>query len=487
MKRAITRRQLIKTAAIGGAGALLAACGGATPTPQIVEVTRETVKEVQSTVQVTTEVQVTQQVEVTKEVQVTAAPTAVTNLTVWGSGLDLTQIEKDPTGAGAAMKTLRDNFIAKHPGTTVVWEDHGWDEALRQNVTTALLGGTAPDVIVGENFFQSYAALNAMLPIDDVIPPEVKSNSILGTHKAAIYNGKTYGLSWLSGCFGFEMNGDLLKNAGLDAKVPATWDEMLTVSKAITDKGAGKYYGYTLQGPQGFSVGGMFRLAVYLQQLGVQINKPDAFDQPNFNDPNGFPVWELVRKLNPYEPPGLVFESDEGKVYTQLFLGKSAQQVAGSWFTTWAVQNKFTNSVWGPVPIPQGGKPASYVVGNVIYGGLAASKAPDLAKDWVVVAQDDKVQNLVFSSAGRLPATISGMGTLLADTATGTGHPTDSDKTFGKLLRDSDLGILPQWTKAPNQLNQIWNDLFTAVVQTKTDVKQLADDAQAKAEAAMKS
>lgn len=483
MKHAISRRQLIKTAALGGAGALLAACG-APSTPQIIEVTRQTVKEVQSTVQVTTEV--TQQVEVTKEVQVTAAPTAATKLTVWGSGLDLTQIDKDPTGAGAAMKMHRDLFIAKHPGTTVVWEDHGWDETLRENVTTALLGGTAPDVIVGENFFQAYAALNAMLPIDDVIPPDVAKNSIVGTHKAAIYNGKIYGLSWLSGCFGFEMNGDLLKAAGLDQKVPGTWDEMLAVSKAVTDKGAGKFFGYTLQGPQGFSVGGMFRLAVYLQQLGVTINKPDAFDQPNFNDPKGFPVWDLVRKLNPYEPPGLVFESDEGKVYTQLFLGKSAQQVAGSWFVSWATANKFNNSVWGSVPIPQGGKAASYVVGNVIYGVLSASKAPDLAKDWVIISQNDKVQNLVFSSAGRLPSTISAMNTLVADTATGAGHPTDADKTFGKLLRDSDLGILPQWTKAPNQLNQIWNDLFTAVIQSKTDIKQLADDAQTKAEAAMK-
>jgi ABC-type glycerol-3-phosphate transport system substrate-binding protein len=479
MKRNISRRQLLKATAIGGTGALLAACGGATPTPQIVEVTKEVVKE--ATVEVTKEVQVTQQVEVT------ANPAAgPQTLTVWGSGLDLTQIQKDPTGAtagsgGVVQKTLQDLFLSKHPNDKLVWEDHGWDEVLRQNVVSALLAGTAPDVIVGENFFQQYAALNALLPLDDVIPADVSDNSILGTHKAAIYNGKTYGMSWLSGCFGFEINPDVMKDAGVDVQVPATWDDLLASSKAITEKGAGKYAGYTLQGPQGFSQGGMFRLAVYFQQLGVTLNKPDAFDQPNFNDPNGIPVWEFIRKILPYTPSGLVFEPDEGKVYTQLYAGKSAQQIAGSWFVSWAKQNNFNDAQYGAVPIPTGGKAASYVVGNVIYGAMAVTKVPDLAKDWVILSQDDSVQKLIYSSAGRLPSTKSGMEALLADSKV-----EDATKTFGKLLRDSDLGILPQWTKATNNLNSIWNDLFTAVLTTQTDLQQLMDDAQKKAEDAMK-
>jgi ABC-type glycerol-3-phosphate transport system substrate-binding protein len=406
-------------------------------------------------------------------------------LTVWGAGGVLTQIDSDPTGAGAAMKALRDLFISKHPGVTLVWEDHGWDEQLRQNIVLALQGGIAPDVIVGENFFQSYASMGALLPLDDATPPAVALNAILGTHKAAIYNGKNYGFSWLSGCFGFEMNADLLNQAGVTPSIPTTWADMLAVAQTVTTHGANNYYGYTLQGPQGFSMGGMFRLAVFFQQLGVQLNKPGAFDQPNFNDPDGFPVWELVRNLNPYEPPNLIFEENESTVYTQLFLGKSAQQIAGSWYATWAVQNGFNNSLWGPVPIPLGGQQASYVVGNVLYGVLGATKVPDLAKDWVMTSQDDQVQNHIFAASGRLPTTLSAMNTLLADTTTGPGHPTSADKTFGQLLRDSDLGILPQWTKSPNQLNQIWNDLYTAVITTSTDIEQLANDAQARAEAVM--
>ena len=55
-----------------------------------------------------------------------------------------------------------------------------------------------------------------------MITQEIKDNSILGTHKAAIYEGKTYGMSWISGCFGFEGNPNVLKEAGQKEEIPAT-------------------------------------------------------------------------------------------------------------------------------------------------------------------------------------------------------------------------------------------------------------------------
>lgn len=481
MIRNISRRQLLKAAAIGGTGAVLAACGGAAPTAQVVEVTKIVEKEKQ--------VEVTKEVikEVEKQVEVTAVPqVGPQTLAVWGSGLDITMVDKDPEGktpnsGGVVQKTHKDLFLAKHPNTTLVWEAHGWDEELRQNLVSALLAGTQPDVIVGENFFQQYAALKALLPIDDATPPEVKDNAIEGTHKAAMFDGKNYGFSWISGCFGFEVNPNVLKAAGQPEKVPATWDELLLASKAVTEKGGGNAFGYTLQGPLGFSVGGMFRLAVYMQQVGATLNKPEQFDYPNFNDPKGQQVWDFIRKIMPYTPPGIVFEPDEGKVYTQLFAGKSAHQMAGSWHVNWAKDNKLTNAMYGQVPIPEGGKPASYVVGNVLYGVMAASKVPELGKDWVILSQDDSVQKNVFKSSGRLPSTKSGMEAVLSGT-----DADDATKQFGKLLRDSDLGILPQWTKEPNKLNGIWNDLFTAIITTQTDSKQLMDEAQKKAEDILK-
>jgi len=451
INKKVNRRQFLRAAALGGAATIATACAPRplTPAPAAPAQT---------------------------EAQPTAEPMAAGagTITVWGSGLDLTTMEKDPSGAGAALLAHKNKFLEKYPGTDVIWEDHGWDETLRQNIVTALLGGTAPDVIVGENFFQQYASLNALLPIDDVITPEIRENSIAGTHKAALFEGKTYGMSWISGCFGFEGNPNVLEEAGVEAKIPATWDELMAAAEKVTT--AGKAAGYTLQGPLGFSVGGMFRLAVYMQQLGTQLTKADDPFAPNFDDPKSFATWEFVRNMLPYMPPGLAFEADEGKVYTQLFAGKSAYQMAGSWHVGWAKSSGLENAIYGAVPIPEGGKPASYVVGNVIYGAMSASKVPDMARDWVVAAQDDSVQSIVFKSTGRLPSTKKATEELLGDSTVDS-----ATKQFATLLRDSDLGILPQWRKEPNKLNQIWNDLFTAVLTTKDPIDGLAADAQKKA------
>ena len=456
MKQEITRRQLLKAAALGGTGALLAACGG----------TR------------------TQVVEVTKEVEVTAAPqTGEQTLNVWGSGLDLAGYHKgDKAAGGYALHEAQETaFKAKYPNVKLVWEDHGWDEQLRQNIVTALLAGTPPDVIVGENFFQQYASLKALLPLDDATPKEVADNSILGTHKAAIFEGKTYGFSWLSGCFGFEGNPNVLKEAGQKEEIPATWDDLLLVAEAVTKAGGGNSYGYTLQGPLGFSVGGMFRVAVYMQQSGASLTKADDPFYPNFNDPKSVPVWEFVRKVHKFTPPGLSFEADEGKVYTQLFQGKSALQIAGSWHTSWSKASGLENAIYGLVPYPKDGNPASYVVGNVIFGVMAATKLPDVGAQWVVTTQTDDVQKVVFKGSTRLPSTKKWVEDMLNDASV-----SEADKTYAKMLRDADLGILPQWNKEPNKLNQTWNDLFAAVITTEGDIKALADEAQAKAEEILK-
>ena len=456
----ITRRQLLKAAALGGTGVLVAACAPTT-----------TVKEVVVTATPGAE-------------QPAVAPAAgEKTLTVWGSGLDVTGWNKgDKAAGGFALHEAQANaFKAAYPDVKLVWEDHGWDEQLRQNIVTALLAGTPPDVIVGENFFQQYAYLKALLPLDGAITKAISDNSVLGTHKAAIFEGKTYGMSWFSGCFGFEGNPNVLKEAGQKEELPTNWDDLLIMAEAVTKAGAGKYHGYTLQGPLGFSVGGMFRVAVYMQQAGASLVKADDPFFPNFNDPKSIPVWEFVRKLMPSTPPGLAFEPDEGKVYSQLFQGKSAMQIAGSWHTSWSKSSGLENAIYGLVPYPKDGKAASYVVGNVIYGVMSATKVPDVGAQWVMISQSDDVQKVVLSGSTRLPSTVKAIDALLDDS-----NVSAPDKVYAKLLRDADLGILPQWNKEPNKLNQTWNDLFAAVITTETDVKQLADEAQAKAEEILK-
>jgi multiple sugar transport system substrate-binding protein len=403
-----------------------------------------------------------------------AATSGPVNLVIWTEGATLGNVDTDPTGKGKYGAYLKQQFEKEHPGVTVTMENHGWDEELRQNLLTALMAGNGPDIVVGENFFQQYAELGALAPLDDVIG-DVKANAVPGTYKAAEYNGKIYGLSAFTGTFGFERNCVVFKAAGQDcANPPKTWDDLLKVAQAITDKGAGSKFGYTLQGPAGFSVGAVFRIAVYLGQAGASLCNADC-TYPTFNDPKGIPVYEFVRKLNKLAPPGLAFNPDESAVYSELFKGNSAMQLAGSWHVTWAKDSSCGDCQYSAIPLPDGGKPYSVIVGNVQYAVLKQSKNVDIAKQWVKFTQRDDVQDLVFPNIGRLPSTKTALTKLRpnADPAT---------QSFIDTLLNSDLGVLPQWRKDPQKIWTAYNDMLTKVLTTDDPIKKILDDAQAQVE-----
>lgn len=367
-------------------------------------------------------------------------------------------------------------FREKFPNVTVKCENHGWDEALRQNLVTALLGGTAPDIIVGENFFQQYGDMGALVPVDDYIQ-DIKDNLIPGTYAAAVTQGQTFGINQFTGCFGFERNPNVIEAAGIDpATPPATWNELLDHAERITKAGDGKFYGYTLQGPVGFSVGGIFRIAVYLKQASADIIKPDG--HPWFDNDKTIPVLDFLRKINKFTPPGLTFNPDEGQVYSQLFKGVSAYQMCGSWHVNWAKDSGLDNAMYSGVPIPKDGKPASVVVGNVINAVMKVSKHPEAAAEWCKIFTRDELQDLVNPVLGRMPSTRNALQKLKSTASL-------ADQAFINELLTADLGILPQWRKDPQKLWTIYNDLLTQVLSTELPINDLIGIAQQQAEDVM--
>ena len=367
-------------------------------------------------------------------------------------------------------------FAEKYPNVTVKCEDHGWDEALRQNLVTALLGGLGPDAIVGENFFQQYGDLGALMPVDDYIQ-DIEDNLIEGTYAAAVTQGQVFGINQFTGCFGFERNPNVIEAAGLDAsEAPKTWDDLLAQAEQITEAGNDEYYGYTLQGPAGFSVGGIFRVAVYLKQASAEIQKDDGY--PWFDNPKTIPVLDFLRKINKFTPPGLTFNPDEGQVYSQLFKGVSAYQMCGSWHVQWAKDSGLDNAKYSGVPIPKDGKSASVVVGNVINAVLTGSKHPEATAEWIKIFTRDEVQDLVNPVLGRMPSTRSSLGKLEPNAS-------EADQAFIHELLTADLGILPQWRQDPQKLWTVYNDLLTAVLSTEEPLDQLAGQAQQEADDVM--
>jgi ABC-type glycerol-3-phosphate transport system substrate-binding protein len=333
-------------------------------------------------------------------------------------------------------------------------------------------------VVVGENFFRQYAELDMLVPLDDKIE-DIKDNLIPGTYKAAVHDEHIYGLSAFTGVFGFERNCTVVEAAGLDCDTPPeTWDDLLEQARTITERGSDDYFGYTLQGPVGYSVGGIFRIAVYLAQAGAPLCQ-DNCTYPWFNNPKAVPVMEFLRELNRVTPPDLTFNPDEGEVYTQLFQGRSAYQIAGSWHINWARDSGCEDCRYSSVPVPEDGDLASIIVGNAIYAVLKESKHPDMAIEWVKFLAKDDVQNQVHSLLGRLPSTRSALEQL---------HPEVDEATqtyIDELLDNPNLDVLPQWRKEPRQLWGIYNEMLNRVLSTEDPIEQIMDEAQAAAEEVM--
>lgn len=384
---------------------------------------------------------------------------------VWGpSGLELDDY-------------ITKTFQERHPELEIVITDQGWDEALRQNLQNAILMGRPPDVVIGENYFRAFAAKGDLLPLDDIIE-KYKDDLIPATYVGAVYKGLPYAIPMFTGIFAFERNCSVIEAAGLNCdQPPQYWDDLLSEAAIISNTGAGSYFGYSLQGPGGTAVGSAFRIAVYQAQLGALPCTDETCTIPKFDDPKVIPVYEMLRELVKYTPPGLIDNTNEGQVYEALFRGVSAYQIAGSWHVGWAKTAGCTTCRYSPIPVARGGKTANLLVGNALYGAPSKGRHPELAKEWLELLLSAEAQTRVFTTLGRLPVRRSVLNEIRQTVD-------DSTATFiDELLNNSEIVLLPQWEANPRQVWAIYNDLLTAVLKTDRPIPEIMDEAQAAFEA----
>lgn len=368
-------------------------------------------------------------------------------------------------------------FQERHPELEIVVTDQGWDEALRQNLQNAILMGRPPDVVIGENYFRAFAAKGELLPLDDILD-KYADDIIPATYAGAVYEGSVYAVPMFTGVFAFERNCLAIEAAGLDCdNPPQYWDELLAEAAMIKNAGEGNYYGYTLQGPGGTAVGSAFRIAVYQAQLDALPCADESCTIPKFDNPNAIPVYEMLREITTYTPPGLIDNTNEGEVYEALFRGSSAYQIAGSWHVGWAASAGCDTCRYSSIPVPREGHTANLLVGNVLYGAPSKSPHPELAKEWLELLISTEVQERVFTQLGRLPVRRSVLSSIqeTVDPSTAT--------FIDELLYNEDLTILPQWENNPKETWAIYNDLLTAVLKTDRPIPEIMEEAQQAVEA----
>jgi multiple sugar transport system substrate-binding protein len=215
MKKRINRRDFLRLSA-GLAGAALAGC--ATPEPQVIRETVEVEKEVTKIVEK----------EVVKEVEklVTAEPVSLN--VIHGP---------DETGWTAKEYERFEELTGIHVEVTTV---PYWGHREKLLADFAAKGGAYDFYVIDCIEVAEYAAGGWALDVTDWITPEMKEDILPFAAEGMIYQGKWYGLPFISEWKSTVYNAKKFSDAGFDG-LASTFDDFVVQCQAIQDAGLAKY------------------------------------------------------------------------------------------------------------------------------------------------------------------------------------------------------------------------------------------------------
>ncbi|RYG36149.1 extracellular solute-binding protein [bacterium] len=168
------------------------------------------------------------------------ASAAETTISVWGAHLGPDSI--------AGTLAVAQAFEKRNPGVRVRMLGLGAGHMNPQKLLTAIVGGSAPDVVVQARFnISDWASRDAFIPLDPYLAKTgpKRDEYYAAAWDEAMYGGKVYGiptgaddraLYWNRGLFR-EKKAELTA-AGLDwQRPPRTWSETLRYSEVLSVKG----------------------------------------------------------------------------------------------------------------------------------------------------------------------------------------------------------------------------------------------------------
>ncbi len=206
---------------------LLAACApAATSTPQVI---RETVV-------------VTQPAEVMEKiVEVTPTPGPHPEALIEGvepnAEITLWTFFLSPTFDNYIKSTIA-RFEEAYPGVTVNWEDH--QATFQDDLRNAFAAGNAPDVInlsISEGWVSDYASQGLLLPLDDVVPQDVKDVYFPNLWEQQVVDDQHYQFPWYQGIIVNLVNTQIISDAGLTIEgFPKTIDGLPAFCQTIKDE-----------------------------------------------------------------------------------------------------------------------------------------------------------------------------------------------------------------------------------------------------------
>ncbi len=483
-KKSLTRRDFIKVAGATLGTSLLAACA-----PQVVT------QIVQQTVENTSIVKQTELIN--QVVTATSAPTNTPEPATleiwWNTNLpDLTTAEwnNDPNDPvfkaewywGGLGRLKYRPWLANHPGVTLTITTHSWDADLRTNQLLAIASGQPPDTTYGEAYVNEFVQYGVYAPLSETAAALFAD----GPLAYGVSNGAHYALPKSTGSDVLFVNLDKVTAAGGDpAKLPTTWDELVTLAQAISKVNTSAKWGntaYYTYGPGGTSYGQAMRILHWFNQNDAPL--ADANFQPTANLAKSVDTWVFHNQLMWTSTLNLINQAESEGGSGQLFNDGVIALKPGSNNDATSVGNatKPVNAVAIPFPRPTGGHPATIVIGNDMESAFKSSKWVDLAKSVVEDSTTDETAQAFLAGTKGCGIWIPALKSLLSQYATYDkldGYAADVAKkivrvTMQQTLEGGATGI-PGWKKNGTDIWTEWNACYGRILTNKAPGLSAAD------------
>jgi multiple sugar transport system substrate-binding protein len=198
------------------------------------------------------------------------------------------------------IKGMISEFESKNPDVKVEAEYISFKDR-QAKMTAALAGGILPEVaLLSSQYATSLPTQGVMASLDDVVKDLGGANSFFGASLSlAAYEGHYYSLPYSTIPVVLWYRKDLLNKQGL--RVPETWDDLLKTAKALTEQGAGKYFGLGIPYGRGEWTDEAFRIVALWPAGGKVLDKADNVI---FNSPETVRALSFYKSLYPYVPTG---------------------------------------------------------------------------------------------------------------------------------------------------------------------------------------
>ncbi len=376
---------------------------------------------------------------------------------------------------GSAPSTLTDalnkEFEAAHPGVKVKYEIQQWD-GIQQKLTTALAGGTPPDVIeIGNTQTAAFASQEGVLT--DLSADKDSFNGaqwLKGLADSGTYDGKTYGVPFYAANREVIYRKDMFEQAGI-AKPPTSNDEWIdAITKLKTKFGSDPDFQPLYMPGQNW-----YALLSFIWDNGGDIAQPDGKKFKATLDSAGAKAGlDFYKKLVDTSGTKAPKDADEAKPQqaTVYGAGKVAMMIGLPWeLPTAAKTDPSLTAKTGAFAIPSktAGQSAPVFLGGSNLAIPANSKNAAAAKEYIKLLSSAKYQGQL-AAAGVVPGTSTDLTGLDKDPL---GSVMAKASTNGKAVPAS-----PQWGDVESGQNPV-KDMLTAYLTGKKTLDQATADANA--------